>query len=170
DSSAPSWDMRSEAKHGIHCKADLHHEEELLEEREPNLQRKSDYTKIHGHIRTRQESHPHRVQDQNKTERPRAKATRGVRHSTPSRQAMQNSNTCSERRSAANGLNIAIGKPDLTAVYDARGFSGVIWPRHQDRERVVQIKRIARWMSANRDGSSGLQLFLQAHPAQRVVG
>src|SRR5262249_39793832 len=62
--------MRSEAKHGIHCKADLHHEEELLEERERNLRRKSDYTKIHGHIRTRQEFHPHRVQDQNKRKGP----------------------------------------------------------------------------------------------------
>jgi hypothetical protein len=62
----------------------------------------------------------------------------------------------SERRSSAQGLNIAIGKQDLTGIYDARGFSGVIGSRRQDRQRVVQKKRVARWMNPSGDGNSRL--------------
>src|SRR3977135_1589356 len=77
--------------------------------------------------------------------------------------------TLSERRSSAKGLNIAVGKPDLTGFYDARGFSGVIGSRRPDRQRGVQKKRGARWMNANGDGNPSLEPLLQTHATQRVV-
>src|SRR5687768_16839103 len=41
--------------------------------------------------------------------------------------------------------HIAVGKPDLPACDDARGLSGVIGSRVQDRLLVVHKQRDARW-------------------------
>jgi hypothetical protein len=61
----------------------------------------------------------------------------------------------SECRCSAKGQNIAVGEPDLPSSHDARGLSRVIGPRRQDRLRIVQKQRVARWPDVSK--KSGLE-------------
>ena len=56
----------------------------------------------------------------------------------------------SELRSSAKGQHIAVGELDLPACDDARGLSGVIGSRVQDRLLVVHKQRDARWQTHER--------------------